>query len=294
MSVGVPPSFKDLAKASNDLLNKDFPTAGTELEVKTRAPNGVTFKVGGIKDAKSNVITGDIEGKYVQPKNGLTFTQAWTTNNLLKSQIELEGLVSKGLKLDVQTSLQPDAGKKTAAIMAIYKQAGVHGRANLDLFKGPTFTADVVTGRDGYLVGGDLSYDVQAAKVQKWSGAIGYSAPEYNVTLHALNNLSVYSASYYHKVNIDVEAGAKAIYDNKSPSNKVSIEVGAKTFLDNATFVKAKINNAGILALGYTQALRPGVIASWGLLLDTQKLSETGDASKSGTHKLGAKFSFSS
>jgi hypothetical protein len=28
---------------------------------------------------------------------------------------------------------------------------------------------------------------------------------------------------------------------------------------DNAAFVKAKINNAGILCLGYTQALRPGV-----------------------------------
>jgi hypothetical protein len=47
--------------------------------------------------------------------------------------------------------------------------------------------------------------------------------------------------------------------------------------------VKAKINNAGILALAYTQALRPGVKASFGLALDTQKLNEvspTGPAHK--------------
>jgi len=30
------------------------------------------------------------------------------------------------------------------------------------------------------------------------------------VTLHGLGNLSTFHASYYHKVNRDVEAGAKA------------------------------------------------------------------------------------
>jgi voltage-dependent anion channel protein 2 len=82
------------------------------------------------------------------------------------------------------------------------------------------------------------------------------------------------------------------------------------SYLDSAAFVKAKINNAGILALGkaflcrfwlcaaihdisclgYTQALRPGVKASFGLALDTQRLSE---ASPSGpAHKVGAQFVF--
>jgi voltage-dependent anion channel protein 2 len=50
-------------------------------------------------------------------------------------------------------------------------------------------------------------------------------------------------------VNPDVEAGAKAIYDTKA-AGAVALEVGAKAYLDSAAFVKAKINNAGILALG--------------------------------------------
>jgi voltage-dependent anion channel protein 2 len=42
----VPPSWKDLGKLGNDLLSKDFPVGGvTTLEVKTKAPNGVAFKV---------------------------------------------------------------------------------------------------------------------------------------------------------------------------------------------------------------------------------------------------------
>ncbi len=44
--------------------------------------------------------------------------------------------------------------------------------------------------------------------------------------------------------------------------------------LDPASSIKAKISNAGVLALGYTQALRPGVKASFGLALDTQKLND--------------------
>jgi voltage-dependent anion channel protein 2 len=65
-----------------------------------------------------------------------------------------------------------------------------------------------------------------------------------------LNNFNTFSASYYHRVSRDVEAGAKAIYDTKATSPGVALEVGAKTYLDEGAFVKAKINNSGVLALG--------------------------------------------
>jgi len=90
------------------------------------------------------------------------------------------------------------------------------------------------------------------------------------------------------------------IYDTKSPSKAVSLEVGTRAYLDNASFVKARINNAGILGLGYTQALRPGVKMSLGLALDTQKISGDGAAgaaekSTGGpAHRVGASLTFES
>jgi voltage-dependent anion channel protein 2 len=159
-------------------------------------------------------------------------------------------------------------------------------------FQGPTFTADAVVGHDGFLVGAEASYDVAAGALTRYAAALGYSAPEYAVTLHGLGNLSTFSASYYHRVSKDVEAGAKAVYDTKSTTGGVSLEVGAKAYLDNAAFVKAKINNAGVLVLGYTQALRPGVKASFGLALDTAKLNDS--AAGAAAHKVGASFTFSS
>ena len=94
--------------------------------------------------------------------------------------------------------------------------------------QGPTFTADTVIGRDGFLLGGEASYNVTEGKVTRYSAAVGFSAPEYAVTLHGLGNLSTFAASYYHRVSADVEAGAKAVYDTKATTQGVSLEVGAK------------------------------------------------------------------
>jgi len=284
----VPPHWKDLGKSSNDLLSKDFPIFGTSLEIKTKTPSNVTFKVAGIRDTKTNAISGDLEGKYVDAKNGLTLTQTWTTANVLKTNVELDNQIASGLKLDLQTSLIPESGKKTALVLGAYKQPGLHGRAVIDLFKGPSFTADTVIGRDGFLLGAEATYDVTSGKITRYATALGFSAPEYAVTLHGLGNLSTYSASYYHRVSRDVEAGAKAIYDTKSTTGGISLEVGAKAYLDSAAFVKAKINNQSVLCLSYTQALRPGVKAAFGVAIDTANLAPEARA----THKVGASFTF--
>jgi len=295
MSQPVPPSWKDLGKSAADLLGKDYHINGTSLEVKTRAPNNVTFKVTGNKDNKSQLITGDLEGKFSDPKTGISITQSWTTSNVLKTQLELENQIAKGLKLDLQTSLLPHTSTKSATFAAVYKQSGLNAKAHLDLFKGPTFTTDAVVGRNGFHLGLETSYSLPTASITKYSAALGYASPEYTVTLHGLSNMSVFSASYYHRVNRDVEAGAKASWDSKSTVGGVHLEVGAKTYLDNAAFVKAKINNVGVVCLGYTQALRPGVKAAFGVAIDTQKLNHGHDHEKGGPpHKVGAQLVFES
>lgn len=291
MSQPVPPSWRDLGKSAGDLLQKDYPIQGTSLEVKTLTPSNVTFKVAGQRSQDAQ-IAGDIEGKYVDFKNGLTFTQAWTTANLLRTQVELDNLFVKGLKVDLAGALNPAKAQKSVILTTIYKQPSLHSRVTADLFKGPTFTADAVVGRDGFLAGGEASYDVTSGAITRYAAALGFSAPEYAVTLHGLGNLSTFSASYYHKVSKDVEAGAKAIYDTKSTLNGVSLEVGAKTYLDNAAFIKTKINNSGVLCFGYTQALRPGVKAAFGLAIDTTRINDP--TAGQAAHKVGASFTFNS
>ena len=238
----------------------------------------MTFRVFGEQHHKKpEHILADLEAKYGDKKNGLTITQTWTTHNALKTVVELEDKVAKGVKLELATSLTPGqhgsdkaVAAKSSVLTAIWKQPGLHSRASLDLFKvrsssallrdgvlklslactslffpavgvggrascrvsqGPTVTADAVLGRDGFLIGLEAAYDVNKGALTRYATALGFSAPEYAVALHGLHNLSTYSASYYHRVNPDVEAGAKATWDTKAAASAVSLEVAAKAYV---------------------------------------------------------------
>lgn len=281
-----PPAFSDIAKASNDLLTRDFyHTASANLEVKSKAPNGVAFTVKGKSAHKDGAIGGQIEAKYSDKPTGLTLTQAWTTANALDTKIELDNTLANGLKAEVLTTFLPASKGKGAKVNLHFRQPLFHARGFFDLLKGPSFNGDVVVGHDGFLAGAEVGYDVVNGKISRYSAAVGYSVPEYTAAITATNNLSLFAASYYHSVNSQVEAGAKATWDNKSGNAGVGLEVATKYKLDKDAFVKAKINNQGIAALAYSQLLRPGVTFGLGASIDTQRLAEP-------AHKVGLNFVF--
>jgi voltage-dependent anion channel protein 2 len=170
---------------------------------------------------------------------GTTITQTWNTVNALDTKIELNDTVAKGLKAEILGNFLPATQAKGAKLNLHFKQANFHGRAFFDLLKGPTANVDAVIGQDGFLVGASAGYDVQKAAITNYSAAIGYSAPQYVASITAANNLSVFSAAYYHKVNSQVEAGAKATWDSKSGS-QVGLEVASKYRLDPLSFAKVR------------------------------------------------------
>ena len=71
---------------------------------------------------------------------------------------------------------------------------------------------------------------------------------------------------------------------NKSKDSNVGIELGSKFTLDKDAFIKAKVSNAGIVGLGYTQTLRKGVKVGFGGSFDTTRFNEN-------VHKLGMSLS---
>ena len=168
---------------------------------------------------------------------GLTLTQSWTTSNSLDTKVELEDQLARGLKAEVLSNYLPAKQAYGGKVNLYYKQPNFHFRTFFDLFKGPTANLDAVLGHEGFLVGAEAGYDVQKAAVTKYSAAIGYSLAQYAATIHATNNLTVFSASYYHKVNSEVEAGAKATWDSKA-GNNVGLEIASKYKLDPSSFAK--------------------------------------------------------
>ncbi|KAI1812643.1 eukaryotic porin/Tom40 [Poronia punctata] len=280
------PAFADISKSANDLLNKDFYhlSAGT-IEVKSNTPNNVAFKVTG-KSSHEKATSGALEGKYSDKSLGLTLTQTWNTANALDTKIELADSLAKGLKAETIFQFLPATNNKGVKLNLTFKQSAFHGRAFFDLLKGPTANVDAVIGHEGFLAGASAGYDVQKAALTGYSAAVGYVAPTYSAAVTATDNLSVFAASYYHKVNKQVEASAKATWNSKSGS-AVGLEVASKYRLDPVSFAKAKINDRGVAAVAYNVLLRPGVTVGIGASFDTQKIDQA-------THKVGASFTFES
>ncbi|KOS20170.1 Mitochondrial outer membrane protein porin [Escovopsis weberi] len=278
------PAFSDIAKPANDLLNKDFyHLSATTFEFKDVAPNGVNFKVSG-KSSHDKATSAAFEGKYTDKPTGLTLTQTWNTSNALDTKIEVSDSLAKGLKLEGLFNFLPATAGKGVKFNLLFKQPGFHGRAFFDLLKGPTANVDAVVGHEGFLAGASAGYDANKAILTGYSAAVGYAAPQYSAAVTATNNLSVFAASYYHRVNSQVEAGAKATWDSKT-SNTVGLEVATKYRLDPVSFAKVKLNDRGIAALAYNVLLREGVTLGLGGSFDTQKFDQSAP-------KLGASFTF--
>ncbi|KAL5382252.1 hypothetical protein DPSP01_006648 [Paraphaeosphaeria sporulosa] len=280
-----PPAFSDIAKSSNDLINKDFyHAAAAQLEVKLKAPNGVNFTAKGTS-AHDGPVSSSLEGKKAL-SNGISITQSWNTANLLSTKVELNDTLAAGLKAEVLSNFKPDAGNQGQKVNFFFKQNNFHGRVFGDLKASGAVSAiaDAVLSHEGFLVGGEVGYDVQKAAITKYSAAVGYTTPIYNAAITATNSLSVFSAAYYQKVNTAVEAGARATWDSKS-QGAVGLELAAKYKIDPASFAKAKINNLGIASLAYNTKVNSGLTFGVGGSFDTQKLNESG-------HKLGTSFTF--
>ncbi|KAF2100800.1 hypothetical protein NA57DRAFT_74396 [Rhizodiscina lignyota] len=280
------PAFADIAKPSNDLINKDFYHAlAANLEVKLKAPNGVSFTTKGTSPHEG-AISSSVEGKKVLA-NGISITNSWATPaDALNFKVELDNTIAQGLKAEVSSQFKPAKGPGAQKLNLFFKQPMFHTRAFFDLVPGGNVQAivDGVMSHEGFMVGGEVGYDVQKAALSRYSAALGYSTPSITAAVTATNNLSIFTASYYQKVNAAVEVGTKAAYDVKS-SSTVGLEVASKYKIDPMSFAKAKINDRGIASIAYNTKVNPGFTLGIGASFDTQKLNEAG-------HKIGANFVF--
>lgn len=292
MATAPPPAFSDIAKAGNDLINKDFyHLNAATIETKIKAPNGLGITAKGTLPHGGNT-AGSLEAKKVVAK-GITVTENITTTTATTTKVELDNVIASGLKAEVLANFSPNSGfAKGQKLSLFFKQGAFHARGFADYVpgKGEGAPSNVLAAVDGvfkheaFLVGAEAAYDVQKAALTRYALAVGYQTGPFSGAITGTNNLSVFTASIYQKVNEQTEAGFKAAYDTKS-GNSVGLEMAAKYKLDPLSFAKAKLNDRGILALAYNTKVNKGLTWGLGMSLDTQKLNESG-------HKIGTSLTF--
>lgn len=281
-TMAVPPAYSDLGKSAKDIFSKGFGYGILKIDVKTKSQSGVMeFNTSGSNNTDTGRSGGHLETKYKMKDLGLTFNQKWNTDNTLTTEITLEDQLANGLKLGLDTSFVPNTGKKSAKLKTSYKRDFVNVGCDLDFdMAGPTVHTAAVLGFEGWLAGYQMAFDTAKSKLVKNNFALGYKTGDFQ--LHtSVNDGTEFGGSIYQKVNSNLETAVNLAWT--AGSNNTRFGLGAKYQLDKDASLSAKVNNACLVGVGYTQTLRPGVKLTLSALIDGKNVN-------AGGHKIGLGF----
>lgn len=276
--MAVPPAFADLGKAAKDVFNKGYGFGTVKLDVKSKSANGVEFKTCGTSNMDSNKVIGNLETKYKWAEYGLTFTEKWSTDNTLGTEITVEDQITKGLQLTFDTTFSPNTGKKSGKVKTAYKREYVNVGCDVDFdFAGPAIHGAAVLGFEGWLAGYQMTFDTAKSIMTRSNFAIGYKTEDFQLHTN-VNDGTEFGGSIYQKVSPDLETAVNLAWTTGNTSTRFSI--AAKYMLDSSSSISAKVNNSSLLGIGYSQTLRPGVKLTLSALVDGTNIN-------TGGHKLG-------
>lgn len=274
-----PPPYADLGKQARDVFNRGYNFGQLKLDVKTKTEPGVDFVSGVVSNQETGKVSGSLETKYKLKDTGITFTERWNTDNLLTTEIAIQDQLLKGLKLSADCTFAPHSGQKSGHLKAAYVHDTCALNFDADMKSGgPFLTASAVLGYQGFLAGYQAKFETKSSKITANNIALGYIHSDFIV--HAcVNNGEEYNASVHHKVNSDLDIAFELNWSSRD-NNETHFGIASKYALDSNASVRAKINNAGQLGLGYQQKLRQGITLTLSSLIDVMNFNQGG-------HKLG-------
>ena len=273
-----PPAYSDLGKNARDVFNKGYHFGLIKLDLKTKTCSGVEFNTGGTSNQENGNVFGSLETKYKIKEYGLTFAEKWNTDNTLGTEVSVQDQLLKGLKLIGDFTFSPQSGSKSSHLKAAFQNDSVALNSDIDLdANGPILVGSAVAGYQGWLAGYQAGYDTNNKKLTKNNFALGFSTGDF--ILHTnVNDGQEFAGSIYQKVSPRLETGIQIAWNTSG--NNTRFGIGAKYNLDCDASIRAKINNASQLGLGYQQKLRDGIILTLSALIDGKNFN-------SGGHKIG-------
>lgn len=280
-----PPKYADLGKEAKDLFGKNFHLGTVQLKATTKSSEGCEFATEGSHDTSTGSTTASFETKFKYEPYGLSFTKKWDTDNLISSKIGLDSKLLKGLTLDLDTTLAPTSGKKTALVKASYQHGDLlHANADLDFgdLSAPTIRASAVAAYKGWHAGYHLSYDTANKSVVNNNFSLAYKKGDLVLHTSVLNGTN-YTGSIHHQVSEKLSTAALVQY--ASGGSATSFGLCGNYVVDDSARVKAKLDNNLCLGLSYVQKLQPGLELTLSGLVNGKSLEKGG-------HKIGLSLNF--
>jgi len=275
-----PPTYGDLGKAARDVFGKGFHFGVFKLSCKSTTMAGVEINSGGTHTFEEGKVFGSLETKYKVPSYGLTFSEMWTTDNNLLTEVTCQDHVAPGLKASLEGIFNPDTGKKSGKVKTQYKVTN----ATVDAIVGGGDEANmvvngsVVLGYQGWLGGYLFEYDTAEAKVNKNNFTLGYCAGDFQI--HAnVDNGENFGGNLYQRVSNRLETGVQLAW-TAGAENSTRFGIGARYLLDAYTAIRAKVNNQSQVGLALEQKIKDGVTLTLSAMINGKEF-------QGGGHQVG-------
>jgi voltage-dependent anion channel protein 2 len=283
-----PPIFKDLGKATNDLLSKDFPST-FEVKTDTTTAEGLNLNTKLVRGSGSD-FSGEFNPKYNLASRGVKLSATVTTSKSLEVEVSKTDAVIAGLKATLKGKAPAfDApGKEVLTLSTEYKSDRVAITSSLDVVapKTPLGGLSFVVPYDNVLLGVDVAYALGSSPdLKKVNATVGYTGTGVNFT--GFRNWSsagaVYGATFYHKTGSrarDANIGAE-IKHTPGSGRQPDLQIGAAFPLDSGD-AKVKLGTNGRIGLGYATRVN---------MWSTLKLGLNVNAADTRDHTLGMSLS---
>lgn len=243
--------FKDIGKACNDLLSKDFKVGKTEVEFKSKTPSGVTFTPKAIKSGDK--LDGSLAAKYnLMP--WLMGEATFGTSGSISANIEAADALSNGVMLSTECE-RSGSGKMTQGNLIVdCKQEQFTCKASYDYYKSDLL-ASASTVYGALTCGVDCAYNVQKAAVVKYAAACQLVQPDFTVSskVSEVKGAKTVSCGYFHNVSKLMQVAVNLSKPLAKPD--VDIDFGCLYKLDKDTIVKGKAESTGLLSCSYKQKI---------------------------------------
>jgi len=252
-----PPTYENLGKQARDLFAKGYHHGLIKLETPTGENKTVAFKTETSHNLTNEKLAGNIDLKYKIPQHGLTLIEKWSTDGALKSILELDGQLARGLKATLESSYFCNTGKRDALIKTEWANDSVKLNANLTLIGGPVASLSGVYSHSGFLFGVSSKYDFSTNESKATNVSFGYEHPLY--TIHSYTNDGrEFGGSIYHHVRKNVELGVHASFVSGEES-KASYGVASTYQFSPDLTLRTKIDNKSNVGVAVTHALGPNL-----------------------------------
>jgi len=270
-----PVKFTDLGKDTKDLLGKNFHFGVVKVEAKTKSLSGVDFTLDGCHNLASGNVASGLEFKA--KVWDMDWTEKWTTDNKINMTLSSSNKLIAGLKTDLDAVYSPKDGDMAAKLKTVYTKDKVLVTVDSNFSLAPTVTGSAVVAHEGWLAGGQASYDVGSKALTGSSLAFGYNGDGYKIH-SAIVDFSKYTGSIFHAVSDKLQAGVQVGWTTSG--GDPTLAVAAKYAPSADAYYKTKIDNNLQVGVSYCSKLNAGAQVTLSGLVN-------GKALNGGGHQLG-------